>query len=141
MRGRLPFAAGSRGVDAASAYNNCCPPEPFRQGAERRSARASAAAPYVSGCGCAALHFLPAARATLPRIVIGTNDSIDEGVRREDGPDAISKAGGTPALRPPATYSPASLSAQTTRLMRGCGAKTSGTPSPRQAGRPHYVPP
>ncbi len=63
--------------------------------------RPRGAAPYVSDCGCAALHFLPAARATLPRIVIGTNDPIDEGVRREDGRDAISKAGGTPALRAP----------------------------------------
>ena len=41
------------------------------------------------------------AQAKLPHIVIGRNAPIDEGVRREDGRDAISNAGGTPALRPP----------------------------------------
>ena len=61
--------------------------------AERRSARASATGPYASGCGHAARRYISpsAARATLPRIVIGTNDPINEGVQREDARDAISK--------------------------------------------------
>jgi hypothetical protein len=48
-------------------------------GAERNSARASAAGPYVSGCGSAALGYIsPAARPTLPLIVIGNLGQEDE---------------------------------------------------------------
>jgi len=48
-------------------------------GAERNSARASAAGPYVSGCGSAALGYIsPAARPTLPLIVIDSLGQEDE---------------------------------------------------------------
>ena len=41
-----------------------------------------------------------AAAPTLPRIVIGPNDPRDEGGPREEGREALCKAGGTPALLP-----------------------------------------